>query len=414
MAVGKHAVCSLSNGLGGIEYLLHIVIEDRDMHSVSWQWLMGRLVLLERMIQEIPEDFSLENKNAQINFNRLMMIIDFTFQNLSSSHSNVSKTARKVFILAARNTVCDNTTFDQVWDLTGALDRTLQMRIRKQLTSAIEEAYIGENQSPSLNSSLDEKSRTPQELKRGAFLEKFLNECSNQHTELLQQSIKSCASMQKKKGWRPPLMRSTSHSPSRVFSKQQLKKSLCQSVLNVNQASTAKRPNYLPLNSKPRILSRLAAKSKLQNLTAEVLPKFDLSFLNENSFENTEEQVEMWQESISPIQTEVKYNAIKKSKSLSKVHNPRNTSPVKAANKPDNYPTKSPKLQNKWSSPLKDSPTNRNLTTNPAPNKDKRYGSCKDLFDFEESLALAMALSRSIYVESPLPVIPGLSQKPCQ
>jgi len=428
MAVGKHAVCSLSNGLGGVEYLLHIVLEERDLHSVSWQWIMGRLVLLERMIQEIPEDFSLENKNAQINFNRLMMIIDFTFQNLSSSHSNVSKTARKVFILAARNTVCDNTTFDQVWDLTGALDRTLQMRIRKQLTSAIEEAYIGENQSPSLNSSLDEKSRTPQELKRGAFLEKFLNECSNQHTEMLQQSIKSCASMQKKKGWRPPLMRSTSHSPSRqlaasrsssqspsrVFSKQQLKKSLCQSVLNVNQASTAKRPNYLPLNSKPRILSRLAAKSKLQNLTTEVLPKFDLSFLNENSFENTEEQVEMWQESISPIQTEVKYNAIKKSKSLSKVHNPRNTSPVKAANKPDNYPTKSPKLQNKWSSPLKDSPTNRNLTTNPAPNKDKRYGSCKDLFDFEESLALAMALSRSIYVESPLPVIPGLSQKPCQ
>ena len=35
--------------------------------------------------------------------------------------------------------------------------------------------------------------------------------------------------------------------------------------------------------------------------------------------------------------------------------------------------------------------------------------SCKENFDYEESLALAMALSKSIYMETPLPVIPGLS-----
>ena len=428
MALGKHAVCALPSGLGGIEYLLHIVIEDRDMHSVSWQWLMGRLVLLERIIQELPEEFSLENKNAQINFNRLMMIIDFTFQNLSSTHANVSKLARKVFILAARNTACDNTIFNQVLELIGALDPTLQRGIRKKLTSAIEEVYLGENQSSSTTSSLDEKSRTPQEQDRSIFLEKFLNECSNQHTEFSQQSIINSTSMQKKKGWRPPLMRSTSHSPSRqlaasrsssqspsrAFSKPQLKKSLCQSVFNVNQPSATKRPNYLPVN-KPRILSRLAAKSKIQDLATEVLPKFDLSFLTESRGENSPGQADVWQDSVSSIVSDdVKRNAIKKSKSLSKVQSCRNPSPAKLMSKPESLTVRSPPTQKKKSPPMREGSINRTPVSSPLMGRDKRSGSCKDAFDYEESLALAMALSKSIYLESPLPVIPGLSQKSSQ
>eukprot|EP00092_Neocalanus_flemingeri_P005834 GFUD01006278.1.p1 GENE.GFUD01006278.1~~GFUD01006278.1.p1 ORF type:complete len:1424 (+),score=191.28 GFUD01006278.1:322-4593(+) len=426
MALGKHAVCSLPHGLGGIEYLLHIVLEERDLHSVSWQWIMGRLVLLERIIQELPGEFSLENKNAHTNFNRLMMIIDFTFQNLGSSHANVSKISRKVFILAAKNTACDNTTFNQVWELIGALDPTLQIRIRKRLTSAIEEDDLGKNQSSSTTSSLDEKSRTPQEQDRSVFLEKFLNECSNQHTEFSQQNIINSTSMQKKKGWRPPLMRSTSHSPSRqlaasrsasqspsrAFAKPQLKKSLCQSVFNVNQPNATKRPNYLPLN-KPRILSRLAAKPKIHDLATEVLPKFDLSFLTESRGEHS--QAEPWQDSISSLLSDdVKRNAIKKSKSLSKVQSSRNPSPIKTVSKPEPHPVRSPPAQKKWPAPSREGSMNRTPMSSPLMGRDKRSGSCKDAFDYEESLALAMALSKSIYLESPLPVIPRLSQKSSQ
>ncbi len=51
--------------------------------------------------------------------------------------------------------------------------------------------------------------------------------------------------------------------------------------------------------------------------------------------------------------------------------------------------------------------------------RDKRLGggvggSCKDLVDYEESLALALALSKSIYHETPLPLIPGLSAQKLQ
>merc|ERR1719233_2526117 len=66
------------------------------------------------------------------------------------------------------------------------------------------------------------------------------------------------------------------------------------------------------------------------------------------------------------------------------------------------------------STPMREGSINRTPVSSPLMGRDKRSGSCKDAFDYEESLALAMALSKSIYLESPLPVIPGLSQKSSQ
>ena len=305
--LGKHGVCTVPQGLGGVDFIVPIVLEERDLQSVSWQWIMGRLVLLDRIIKEIPDDFSLDHKNAHSNFTRLMKIIDFTFLNLGSSHVNVCKLARRVFILAARNTACDNQTFNQVWELLGSLDPTLQMRMRKKLTAAIEEFYLGESQSCSMstNSSIDDKPCTPQEQDRRAFLEEFLRDCSNKHTGPTQPVFLNSVSVHKKNVWRPPLMRSTSHSPSRqiaisrsssqspsrVVNKQQLKKPL--SVLNINQQSLAKKPSYYPANNnKPRNnINRLKTKYKIQDSVQDILPTYDLSFLSDSKHEPLASQV---------------------------------------------------------------------------------------------------------------------------
>ena len=411
MALGKYSGgCNVQGGLGGLEFLLHIVLEERDLHSVSWQWVMGRLVLLERLLTHLPQDFSLETKTAQVNFQRLMIIIDFTFQQLGSTHLNISKLARKVFVLAAKNTAADNTTFSQVWELLGALEPTLQIRIRKKLTSAIEEAYQGLG-SGSTNSSVDPReARTPQEQDRSAFLEKFLNECSNQHTEY----------GQSKKGWRPPILRSSSHSPSRqplpsrsasqspsrAFpGKPQIKKGLCQSVINVNTQSnggSAKlRANCTGLN-KPRVLNRLN-KIKMQDLATEILPTLpSLAFLMETSRNDTtrEQPDSSWNESIKSD----KSNAIKKSKSLTKVQGgSRTCSPQKPAREePAPATVRSPPSQKKRSLVS----NTRRLTPPSSPHIGRE---CKDAVDYEESMALALALSKSLYLETPLSVIPGLS-----
>ena len=481
-----------------------------------------------RLLVHQPQEFSLETPRgpaAHQHFTRLMLVIQFSFQNLGSTHANVARLARRVFTLAARHTAADTPTFNQVWELLGALDATLQMRLRKGLAAAIEELYLGAPTSDQttatfdgstlsslLSSSSSEESkaaRTPQELDRSAFLEKFLNECSNQHTEMVFNNSGGCSwsglVIAKKRGWRPPLMRSTSHSPSRqlamssrsssrspsrantavagsstVHFKPQLKPSLCQSVYNINNnnisgvAGPTKRPtgsNNLPWNSgsshsKPRVLSRLAQKSRLHELAREVLPKFDLSFLTNTSQQhNDDERMEDDERTMMMMNvdqdTEMSMpsrpHSVAKSRSMTRLAtaSSRNVSPTKglvgggcggvssyyASNSSNN--NWSPSVQRKRGGSRDSGMGSTAMTSNTTSScgttsstcsrtpqssplllhRDKRSGggcggggggSCKDLVAYEESLALALALSKSIYHETPLPVIPGLSAQKLQ
>jgi hypothetical protein len=501
-----------------------------------------------RLLAQEPHEFSLDlprdRPAVHQHFSRLMLVIQFSFQNLGSTHANVARLARRVFTLAARHTAADTPTFNQVWELLGALDSTLQIRLRKGLAAAIEELYLGRNTAAAasstgdhsastlnsstlsslLSASSDDSSkaaRTPQELDRSAFLEKFLNECSNQHTEMAALNnhhnnlvLHGGQQPAKRLGWRPPLMRSTSHSPSRQLAmssrsssrspsranttttplfKPQLKPSLCQSVYNINHSHQlsgnvgggglgyAKRPLHHPHHhnppwhngggggvnghTKPRVLTRLAQKSRLHELAREILPKFDLSFLSqhrlaedddddaqmateENNAERmtTSEQQEHGAEMSSWSRPQ--QHSVTKSRSMTRLvaaassSSSRNTSPTKggfiyanAAN--TNYSNRSPPVTRKrggsrdsgtgsTTTAMTSSPSNcgggggSRLSPQTSPlllHRDKRSGggcggggSCKDLVAYEESLALALALSKSIYHETPLPVIPGLSR----
>ena len=93
---------------------------------------------------------------------------------------------------------------------------------------------------------------------------------------------------------------------------------------------------------------------------------------------------------------------------MPRVQSSRHSSPTKPAQKlaPQEH-VRSPPSQKKWSPP---SPSCRPTpVTSPLMGREKRSVSCKENFEYEDSLALAMALSKSIYLENPLPVIPGLS-----
>jgi hypothetical protein len=494
--------------------------------------------LFTRMLVQLAPEFSLEEPRTpatHLHFSRLMLIIQFSFQNLGSAHANVAKLARRVFTLAARNTAADTPTFNQVWELLGALDPSLQMRMRKGLAAAIEELYLadaaaaaaggdgaatstatsfgGLSSSILSSASSDDKVRSPQELDRSAFLEKFLNECSNQHTEMTFTSNNSsgfwptaAANHKRRSGWRPPLMRSTSHSPSRqlaassrsssrspsrvnsgngggpTFFKPQLKPSLCQSVYNIShQASNSsghsdnnsrhnqptgglgsgKRSAYSSawVHTKPRVLSRLAQKSRLHELAREVLPKFDLSFLTSSSPHQQQSHAhnlayqhhavdldrmddddpDMEAEHMESSRLSQAAAAVTKSRSMTRLAatSSRNASPTKGVvgggggyYNPANNRT--PTAQRKRGG-SRDSGVSCNAPANTASSsicsrsplsspvlvhRDKRLGggagSCKDLVDYEESLALALALSKSIYHETPLPLIPGLSAQKLQ
>ena len=267
----------------GLDFILPIILEDRDLCSVSWQWIMGRLVILDKILRDLPEDFSLKHKNTGKNLDRLMRIIDFTFQNLASSHLNVCKISRKVFISAARNTAQDEMTFSKVWDMFSTLDTTLQLRMKKKLTAAVEEFYLGGTQSSSSSSSLEEKYCSGQEMDRRAGLEEFLKECSNKHTELTQPVILNSSASRRR--WRPPLLRSSSHSPSRSGSPSR-PLSKPRSVLNVWQGGRRYFPQPAPY--KQRNIAR-----NRQQRDNDMLPTYDLSFLPENKSSQWSYQVGM-------------------------------------------------------------------------------------------------------------------------
>ena len=106
---------------------------------------------------------------------------------------------------------------------------------------------------------------------------------------------------------------------------------------------------------------------------------------------------------MSEPREEIKRGALQKSPSLSRVQSSRHSSPSKC-----HGGARSPPVQKKVSSGSQSS-VFRTPASSPPMGRGQRSASCKENFDYEESMALAMALSKSIYLETPLPVIPGLS-----
>ena len=70
---------------------------------------------------------------------------------------------------------------------------------------------------------------------------------------------------------------------------------------------------------------------------------------------------------------------------------------------------RSPPPGKKWISPGQARTPLSSPLMAPRETKSASLSSCKENTDLEESVALALALSKSIYLEAPLPVIPGLS-----
>jgi hypothetical protein len=119
--------------LQGLEFVFQLILEDKEPHNSSWQYIMGRLLVLDHLLGLVPQLFDL-GLDQRI----LLMAVDLSFQNLTSSHSKVAKTSSKVFVSSAKIlAVLDATAFNQVWDLTLALEPTLQLGLRKRLKSAI-------------------------------------------------------------------------------------------------------------------------------------------------------------------------------------------------------------------------------------------------------------------------------------
>ena len=142
-------------GIGGVEYIVQCITGSYEADNVQWQWLLGRLLMLDRLIDEHPMEFIVKHDSEcceEVNFppehltnyNQLMSIIRFCLNALSNSHTKVAKEAKRVFIMAARLTAHQPAVFHQIMEMLSNVDSTLQLSMKKRLRGVAGEFHVAQ------------------------------------------------------------------------------------------------------------------------------------------------------------------------------------------------------------------------------------------------------------------------------
>ena len=148
-----------SEGLGGVRFVMRSIIEAYDEETVQWQWLLGRLCTLDKLLETFPTEFVLRQKQPNIrtcpdaepnpddrptNYDVLIMMLEFSVKAVNNSHTRIGKLSRKVFILASRLAAHLPDIFREIEGMLSTLDRTLQERMRKRLNGVADEFHIAQ------------------------------------------------------------------------------------------------------------------------------------------------------------------------------------------------------------------------------------------------------------------------------
>ena len=196
---GQEGELALGGGqglsLGGVQYVLSCILDEAPPQEAPWQWLLGRLCVLDRLLDQFPEQFQIQMVSLQPlesgyklqHYDRLMTVVEFAFKALGSSHATVAKLARRVYICGARMAAAEPNVFRHVCDMLAKLDISLQMRLKRRLRS-----LQGQHSRPSLGKLSDHPIHKPR----------------SQIEASLRPYIATAL---------PRLVRSVSHSPSRLL-----------------------------------------------------------------------------------------------------------------------------------------------------------------------------------------------------
>lgn len=261
-------VSASTSGLGGISFVLSCILDDTPPSEAPWQWLLGRLCVLDRLVDEFPSEFQLQYVPLQSgaesgykleHYDRLVTVVEFAFKALGSSHATVSKLARRVYICGARFAAAEPAVFHQVCDMLAKLDVSLQMRLKRRLRS-----MQGQHSDRKLSSA-----RLEGKLSLGTW------------------DLADAAG--------PRLVRSVSHSPSRMLSalRSSSQSPARQPLLSAatkkdaeragkvppGSTSSPPRPTHLPLDCFEVKFKEKQAKLRLYHKTR---PKHDVPFVVQN------------------------------------------------------------------------------------------------------------------------------------
>ncbi|RXG69438.1 Mitogen-activated protein kinase kinase kinase 1 [Armadillidium vulgare] len=240
-------------GLGGISYVLSCILEDSPPTEAPWQWLLGRLCVLDRLLDEFPQEFQLqmvelspaESGYKLQHYDRLMTVVEFAFKALGSSHATVSKLARRIYICGARMAATEPAVFNQVCDMLAKLDVSLQMRLKRRLKSM--QSSHGERRSSLAR--LGEKFPLPTKENSSYTGPRLVRSVSHSPSRMLS------------------ALRSNSQSPARPVLLKNSSKGEENTDPTFQQKTSPRRPNHLPLDSFDAKFKEKQAKLRLYHKT---------------------------------------------------------------------------------------------------------------------------------------------------
>lgn len=138
--------------------------EKCNNSDVSWQWLLGRLYSIERLMKDCPTEFlprqrpdgassesSLELMGATSddeerpqNYDRLLTVAEFAVKAVSNCHARISRVAKRVFLLAARYAAHLDSLVKEFFSLLNELDFAHKKSLKRQLEKIVADFQLSE------------------------------------------------------------------------------------------------------------------------------------------------------------------------------------------------------------------------------------------------------------------------------
>lgn len=159
LAVGREIVSPGSGGLGGITYILKVVLEEYQANTVPWQWLLGRLYVLDRLLEEFPGEFvgepepqsesSGEESNPLPSENtegcRIIIVARFAVYAVGNNHSRIAKIARRIFFICVKFSAAQDEIVIQLNNLlVTTVEPKLMRPMRKKLARIVDNLKLSE------------------------------------------------------------------------------------------------------------------------------------------------------------------------------------------------------------------------------------------------------------------------------
>lgn len=147
-----------TNGLGGVVYVVRAVTETYNMDTVQWQWLLGRLYVLHKLLEEFPRDFKPpSNKNGidchevvntqsgndedsgtptskkcDVSIN-VLKICQFCAYAICHTHLTISKVSRHVFIKLVKSCLHRNDILVDIYKSLDCIEPNIATSMKRKL-----------------------------------------------------------------------------------------------------------------------------------------------------------------------------------------------------------------------------------------------------------------------------------------